>query len=243
MLKPSIPLGEFALRILQAHGRSLVLLFLGVVLPLFVFEQLALSIWQTQANFPWDEPILLKIHATSNPQLTQFAATLTRLGGFKGGVVLGTIASLVLLALRRWRSLIYFILTVVGSGTINRIAKLALHRVRPQLWDAISPELTFSFPSGHATTSMTLVAALVMLTWGSGWGWFVGVVGSSFVLAIAWTRLYLGVHYPSDILAGWLVSLAWAIGVSLIIRPRLTQPNAIAETVPTPEEVSRTTQN
>ncbi len=47
------------------------------------------------------------------------------------------------------------------------------------------------------------------------------MVGGLFVVAIGWTRIYLGVHYPSDILAGWLVSIGWAVGVSLIVRPHL----------------------
>lgn len=76
---------------------------------------------------------------------------------------------------------------------------------------------------------MTLVAALVILTWGTYWCWWVLVVGSAFVLAIGWTRMYLGVHFPSDILAGWLVSVAWAIGVSLLIRPHLTKPSIVNE--------------
>jgi undecaprenyl-diphosphatase len=85
--------------------------------------------------------------------------------------------------------------------------------------------------------SMTLVATLVILTWGSVWCWVVLIVGSLFVLAIAWTRLYLGVHFPSDILAGWMVSIAWAIGVSLIIRPHLTKLSIVSET-PAAEETT-----
>lgn len=229
---------KFGQRLLKAHGRSLLILFLGVALPLFVFEQLAFSVWKSQAAFPWDDPILLRIHAAENPYLTQFAAIITRTSGFKGGIVLDTIAAVILLALRRWRSLVYFLITVIGSGLINRVAKELLHRTRPSLWESVSPELSFSFPSGHATTSMTLFVALLILTWGSRWRWWVVFIGSSFVITIAWTRMYLGVHYPSDILAGWFVSIAWAIGVSLIIRPQPTQPIG-NETKPTSEELSQ----
>jgi undecaprenyl-diphosphatase len=117
--------------------------------------------------------------------------------------------------------------TLLGSIVINRTAKLLLHRVRPHLWESLSPEFDFAFPSGHAMSSMTLVAALVILTWGTRWRWLVLSFGGLFVLAIGWTRLYLGVHFPSDILAGWMVSLAWAIGVSLLIRPHLAKPTAV----------------
>jgi undecaprenyl-diphosphatase len=58
------------------------------------------------------------------------------------------------------------------------------------------------------------------------------------LLAIAWTRLYLGVHFPSDILVGWMVSLTWAFGVSLLIKPHLTDENAVNDTEPNDTEVS-----
>jgi undecaprenyl-diphosphatase len=85
-------------------------------------------------------------------------------------------------------------------------------------------------------SSMTLVATLVILTWGTYWCWLVLIVGGLFVLAIGWTRLYLGVHYPSDILAGWMVSVGWAVGVSLLIRPHLMKQRVV-----TPGESSRET--
>ncbi len=216
----------FFKRLLIARWPSLLLLSLGVCLPLLVFEQLAMVIWQNEGGFLWDEPLLLAIHARTQPQLDTIAATLTRFGGFAGILPMTAAIALALLYFRRWRSLAYLLTTLPGSMAINRTAKEFLHRVRPSLWES-PPELNYSFPSGHATASMTLVAALVILTWGSKWCWLVLVVGSGFVLAIGWTRLYLGVHFPSDILAGWLVSVAWAIGVSLLIRPHPTKPNPV----------------
>ncbi|HEY9618509.1 MAG TPA: phosphatase PAP2 family protein, partial [Microcoleaceae cyanobacterium] len=74
-----------------------------------------------------------------------------------------------------------------------------------------------------AMSSMTLVAALIILTWGSRWCRSAMLIGGIFVVTIAWTRLYLGVHFPSDILAGWMVALAWVVGVSLVIKPNAPQ--------------------
>lgn len=236
--KHAFPFWEFLRRILQAHGRSLLLLLLGVGLPLFLFESLAMTVWRNQGGFLWDEPILLAIHQTTSPELTQLAVTLTQLGGFKAGVVLSSGLSLVLLLRRRWRSFLYLILATGGSGLINRVAKSFLHRVRPNLWESAAPELDFAFPSGHATVTMTVVVALIILTWGTRFCWLICLGGGSFVLAIAWTRLYLGVHFPSDILAGWLVSIAWAVGVALVIRPHLTQVAPLDEVQPTAEELS-----
>ncbi|HEY9906202.1 MAG TPA: phosphatase PAP2 family protein [Thermosynechococcaceae cyanobacterium] len=225
---------SFLQKLLTAQWRVLLLLLLGVGLPLLGFEQLAVRVWRNQGGFPWDEPILRAVHATAQPRLDRVAAALTKFGVFRGVFPVATVISLALLYRRRWRSLTYLLLTLSGSVVINRTAKAFLHRLRPHLWDSIAPELDFAFPSGHAMSSMTLVAALVILTWGTRWCGVILAIGCPFVLAIGWTRLYLGVHFPSDVLAGWMVSLAWAIGVALVIRPHLTlqsQPDAAEETL------------
>jgi len=211
---------KFLLQLLIAHWSSLLLVLIGVYLPLQVFGDLAEEVWENEGGFRWDVPLLLAIHSTANPQLDVVAATLTRFGVFWGVFPIATVTALVLFSRRRWRSLTYLSTTLVGSIIINRTAKVLLHRVRPHLWESPAPEFDYGFPSGHAMSSMTLVAALVILTWDSRWRWLVLMVGVIFVLVIGWTRLYLGVHYPSDILAGWMASIAWAVGVSLVIRPR-----------------------
>ncbi len=218
---------KFLKHLLVAHWRSLLVLLVGVYLPLQFFGELAEEVWENEGGFPWDVPILLVVHATSQPQLDVLAATLTKFGVFWGVFPIASLIAIGLLIRRRWRSLAYLLTTLLGSIVINRTAKVLLHRVRPHLWESPSPEFDYGFPSGHAMSSMTLVAALVILTWNSRWRWPVLVTGGIFVLAIGWTRLYLGVHYPSDILAGWMVSVAWAVGVSLLIRPYLTKPSAV----------------
>lgn len=226
----------FLQRVLQAHWQTLALVLLGICLPLLAFEQLAIVIWRDANGFGWDAKFLLSLHAMANSQLDAFAATFTHLGGAKGVTVLTIALSLVLWWLKRWRSLIYVLVALIGNGTINRTAKLLWHRVRPHLWDSITPHSGYSFPSGHAMASMGLVAVLVILLWHSRWRLLVLFLGGAFVTTIGWTRLYLGVHFPSDILAGWLVSIAWAIGVSLVIKPHLTQPQSVDEATLTVKE-------
>jgi undecaprenyl-diphosphatase len=227
---------KFLQQLLIAHWRTLLLLLLGVGLPLLVFEQLAAVVWRNAGGFPWDRSILLSIHATSTPQLDRIAVTLTKLGGFKGVFPVAAAISLVLLYRRQWRSLTYWLVTLLGSRLLESTAKEFLHRLRPTLWESLSPKSSYSFPSGHAMASMTFVAALVILTWGTRWYGLILSLGSAFVIAIAWTRLYLGVHFPSDILAGWMTALAWAIGVSLVFKPRLFQASVASEEKLTLEE-------
>jgi len=230
---------SFLKKLLITHWRSLLVLLIGVYLPLQVFEALAEYVWENEGGFPWDVPILLAIHNTSTPQLDLFAAMLTKLGVYWGVLPVTTVIGFVLLRQGRWRSLAYLLTTLLGSTVINRTAKTLLHRVRPHLWDSLSKEYGFAFPSGHAMSSMALIAAVVILTWGTRWRLLVLSFGSLFVLAIGWTRLYLGVHFPSDILAGWMVSLAWAIGVSMVIRPHLSKgiaQSAVVETIAVNDE-------
>lgn len=217
----------FLQHLVVARRASLLLLFIGVFLPLQIFGELAEEVWENEGGFPWDVPILLTIHSTATPQLDSFASTLTKLGVFWGVFPVAVVITLILLFRRQWRFLAFFVTTLLGSALINRVAKVLLHRVRPYLWQSPAPEFDYGFPSGHAMSSMTLVAALVILTWGSRWCWLVLVTGGSFVLLIGWTRLYLGVHYPSDILAGWTASISWAVGVNLLIRPRLRKQTSI----------------
>ncbi|MDZ7960499.1 MAG: phosphatase PAP2 family protein [Aulosira sp. DedQUE10] len=213
----------FLWHLILLRRASLLFLLIGVFLPLQIFGELAEEVWENEGGFAWDVPILLAIHSTAQPQLDIFASTLTKLGVFWGVFPVASAIALALFIRRRWRKLAYFLTTLLGSIIINRTAKVLLHRVRPHLWESPAPEFDYGFPSGHAMSSMTLVAALVILTWGSRWGMLVLIAGGIFVLAIAWTRLYLGVHYPSDILAGWTASIAWAIGVSMLIKPYRTK--------------------
>ncbi|MBD1843459.1 phosphatase PAP2 family protein [Cyanobacteria bacterium FACHB-63] len=229
---------KFIKRVLQAHWVTLLLFLVGIGLPLLAFQSLAVVVLQEQGGFAWDNAILLAIHTIAMPLLDQIAKTVTKTGGFHGITLLTTFVGLILLVRKRWRSLLYLVLTLSGSGMLNRVAKTALHRVRPHLWEQLEPKLGFAFPSGHAMGSMTLVMALIILTWGTRWSWSVILGGSAFVMTIAWTRLYLGVHFPSDILAGWLAAIAWSIGVNLIIRPHMSRTNAVDEVEATPEELS-----
>lgn len=118
------------------------------------------------------------------------------------------------------RSLLYLVVTLLGSAAINLYAKTFWHRMRPHLWDSSFPPLTdFSFPSGHAMSSMVMAAVLITLCWHTRWRWLVVASGSVYVLGIGWSRLYLGVHYPSDILAGWMIAIAWTMSMNLLINP------------------------
>jgi membrane-associated phospholipid phosphatase len=220
---------KFFRSFLISNWGSLLLLLMGVYLPLQVFEIMAVKVRQSESAFPWDVPILLAIHQTAQPQLYTLAVILAKIGSPKTLIPLLLVIALGLILKKRWRLSIYLLTTAIGSALVNSALKGFMHRVRPHLWESTYHKLSFSFPSGHAMASMTFVAILIVLSWETRWRLPVLIFGSLFVPIIAWTRLYLGVHFPSDILAGWLLSLAWTVGVYMIIRPHSSTVNLVNE--------------
>lgn len=214
----------------ETHWRTLVLLILGVYLPLQCFAILALQIWRLEGGLTWEVPLMMAIHDMATVTLDQVAEWLTPFGSPKRLAPLVVTIAFAFFLQKRWRSLVYLLMTLLGCGAINLAAKGFWHRVRPHLWDGYLLPQDFSFPSGHAMTSMAFAATLLVLTWGNRWRWLMLPVGGVYVVAIGWTRLYLGVHYPSDILAGWMLAIAWVVGMSLVVRPHLvsSQPDSSA---------------
>jgi membrane-associated phospholipid phosphatase len=216
---------EYAMQVLMKT-------IIAIILPLIIFALLAIEISKNSAILAWDTSILLAIHQTAQPPMDRFAAILTQLGIYWGVIPLTAVISLFLLYRKKWNQARYLITTMLGCAIISPTIKILLHRERPQLWQSSYPlPENYSFPSSHAMWSMTLVVALVILTWGSRWSWLLLLSGSLFVVAIAWTRLYLGVHFPSDIIAGWLLSLAWAVSTSFLLKVKKVQKDEFASRV------------
>jgi undecaprenyl-diphosphatase len=86
-----------------------------------------------------------------------------------------------------------------------------------------------SFPSGHATGSMAAAAGIVALLASSRWRWFGGVAGAMFVTAVGVAVVADSGHWPSDVLAGWCLGLAWVAALSAIAGDRLDRSTALDE--------------
>jgi len=106
----------------------------------------------------------------------------------------------------------FVVVTTAGSALLNALVKLAVHRARPVLANPVAHAAGMSFPSGHAQSAM--VAALVLLRaflplLHGAWRWVAVGVAVAYVLAIGFARVTLGVHYVSDVLAGYVLGAAW----------------------------------
>jgi membrane-associated phospholipid phosphatase len=207
---------RFGIGLLRRHGWRLALVFIGLLLPMWGFGELADEIHEQEA-IGFDEPLLHFARSITGTGLDQAFVLVTRVG-FAHGVIPLDIALIVVLALRRYfREAAFAAFSLGGSGLLNIATKQLFARERPTLWDSIAPEVTYSFPSGHAMGSATLACVLILLAWRTRWRWPVAIVMVAFTLAVGFSRVYLGVHYPSDILAGWTAASAWTAAVFLIV--------------------------
>ena len=202
------------------------LLFVGVLLPLWLFGALAEEIHEGD-TFSWDESTLLWIKANSSPLLDWLIIN----GELVGGILTFPFIIAVVFALRflkRVENAMFFLYAVLGSYLLNIAVKAFFKRERPALWESPLPETNPSFPSGHAMVSMAIAVAFIELAWRTKWRWPVVVLGLGSTFIIGFSRMYLGVHFPSDILAGWSGGLIWTCGLYLLLRRSKVEPVAVS---------------
>ena len=204
---------------LQRHRRGLIELFLGVLVPLCGLALLARWVVHPQPP-PWDVAILQRIHSHATPERDRMAEWITDLGTWLGVVPITSFLVVYLLLRRRSAQALFVLLSMVGSWLLNDAAKAFYGRERPALWNSATRMMWFGFPSGHAMASMALATAVTFLTWHTRYRWPALALSVVFVLVVSGSRLYLGVHYPSDVVAAWLASLAWVVGLRLLLLPR-----------------------
>jgi len=192
-------------------------LLVATVLSAVAFLSLATAV-AFRLTQPFDTTALLRIHSGATPYWDSFFITITQFGGS----IIVTIASIlilgVLLLLKKRRKAVFFSLVMVGMLLLNILFKDLIGRHRPDAAGWLIPETGMSFPSGHATAVMALGLALCILLWNTSWRWAAVRCATAYIAVVSFSRLYLGVHYPSDIVGGWLLSIAWVSAVVLIVR-------------------------
>jgi len=112
---------------------------------------------------------------------------------------------------------VFVLVSVVGAIAIGALLKMLIARQRPEMWEMLSEVSSMSFPSGHATASSVLGLVVLVVLWANRYRWYVGVGVFAYIVAVGVSRVYLGVHYPSDVLAAWCMCGAWVIIVKLAV--------------------------
>ena len=165
-----------------------------------------------------DIAIARAIHSVANPVLDTVARVLTDIGGVYGTAIVGILAFGFLVWRGRPHTAWLIPLAIAGGVAISELLKIVFQRPRPTLWPyADVPHPGFSFPSGHATVSLCLYGVLLWLVlhdhpraW---WAWAWSALMVLLIAGIGLSRIYLGVHYPTDIAAGYIAGTFWLVSL------------------------------
>jgi undecaprenyl-diphosphatase len=194
----------------------------GASLILFV---VVLVLAATHVTAPMDRATELQIHRAFGARTMGLFSDISTLGGPTAHTIAVVALTAVLLVLRRFWSVTFFLAVQAGSAA-GSVAKIATHRVRPHLFTGAYHASGYSFPSGHALGATLFCGAILYLLWAAldskAVLVFLSAVSAVCVLLVALSRVVLGVHYPTDVEGGIALGLAWLYATVGVLETRVT---------------------
>lgn len=193
---------------------------LCVIVGIWAFAELADEVIEGESR-AFDQIVLQAVRgvgASGEPRgplwLTESMLEITALGGLTVLTLVTVVALGLLLLLRKYRSSLLTLAAVGGGIALSSALKLLFARERPDQLLHLTGVQTYSFPSGHSMMSAVVYCSLAVMLAGTlqhtRTRIYIVLVALCLTLAIGVSRIYLGVHYPTDVLAGWSIGLAWA---------------------------------
>jgi len=206
---------------LRLHWRPLLALAFLIFLPLVLLGKIADDVHEKHV-FAWEAPLMVALRYHAPQWFRNVADVFSTIGSARGMLPFCALLA-VWLWFRSHSVARYFLLSVGGAVLLNVAVKLIFARARPQVIPWLWQEGDSSFPSGHSSMAAALAVTLTALLWRTPWRWPVAILGGLYAVLMGVSRVYLGVHYPTDVLAGWALGLAWAGGMALLLWPRLRE--------------------
>ncbi len=214
------PMSRFGLARLRAcvrWGWPLIISLIAISLGLTIFLALAEDVLEQEA-FALDQTILAALAAAASPALTRFMLLVT-----DSAADVFLVPVLLVLLLVWWRNrradwLALFI-SVAGAFALNFLAKNIFDRARPDLYPHLQEVGGYSFPSGHSQAAMAfypVLAYLIARRVDPKWRIPIYIAAGVWVTLVGLSRNYLAVHYPSDVLAAFAVTVPWVIAVIFV---------------------------
>jgi undecaprenyl-diphosphatase len=206
-------------RLLELVSLSLLLGLAAAIATLVFFGWLADEVLEGDARH-FDDATRAAVHTLASPALTAAMRGIS----FLGSTLFLTAATIMVVAwfaLRKWgREAKLFTITMIGASFLNTTLKLAFKRPRPIPFFDLTPPETYSFPSGHSLASCCFFAGLAAILSGRikrkrtrliSW-----LAAATMFLLIGLSRIYLGVHYTTDVIAGFAAALIWILVVRFV---------------------------
>jgi membrane-associated phospholipid phosphatase/protein tyrosine phosphatase (PTP) superfamily phosphohydrolase (DUF442 family) len=192
-----------------------ILLILGIVLPLYGFGYLAEAL-RNRGDLGCDTPALGLVHKHDSHELDRILILITQAGDIRLVLIITMICAVVLLMARRKREERFLAHCVVGAAILILAVKAAFHRLPPHVFESDIMQMDLGSPSAHAMGTSALALGLAVSVWGTRWRWLIIVLVTLCAFSVALSRVYLGVHQASDVLAGWTLAVAWVMAVCLL---------------------------
>ncbi|MBA2737399.1 MAG: phosphatase PAP2 family protein [Pyrinomonadaceae bacterium] len=201
-----------------ALGSLLFFGMLSAIVALFFFGWLSGEMLDGDTR-RFDETVRAFVHGFAFPALTSLMQLASFLGSTLFLVIFGVVTVIALYLRKHRRGAILFTITTIGATVLLVTLKLAFRRTRPEpFFDTILPA-SYSFPSGHSLAAFCFYGALAEILsgrtdklWQQILVWISAVM---MILLIGISRIYLGVHHPSDVVAGYAVGLIWVITIAI----------------------------
>ncbi|WP_026102614.1 phosphatase PAP2 family protein [Pleurocapsa sp. PCC 7319] len=177
---------------------------------IYVVAQISDEVLDQEA-FAFDKTILLWIHSFANPTLDGIMHFITRLNDPSTVTVIAFVTLGILLWRRYYSEAQIFIIDCLGGVVLSYGLKSVFGKVRPDLWQSAIEDLSYSYPSGHALGSTVLYGfiAYLIATRYPQFSLLIYAVVVCLIGAIGLSRLYLGVHWPTDIIGGYGIGFLW----------------------------------
>lgn len=201
---------------MERSGRDLIAGYAAAVAALLLFGWLARDVLRHQ-TIRFDAVVRDALHSLATPGLTRFFETVTWFGSELFLVPFGIFAFWRLAAAGRKHAAALFALAALGGEILDEVLKLAFHRGRPIPFFGYPLPPSYSFPSGHSMLSAcffgVLAAVLTARMPSRGKRAAIWIAAAALSLLIGLSRIYLGVHYPSDVAAGFCAAVIWVVAV------------------------------
>ena len=187
------------------------------VLALFLFAWMGSEVLQGDTQH-FDQTVREWVHGYASPGMTHAMNAISLLG-YNILIVELVIAFAVFARLRWRRAAVWLAVAMAGSLLLDLTLKYLYHRARPTAYFGTAPH-SYSFPSGHALCSLCFYGIMAGLlsarTKSLFWRLVIWITAAALIIAIGLSRIYLGVHYPSDVLAGYLAATVW-VGTVIVL--------------------------
>lgn len=242
-LEARVPFVWKLMRRLSATEYLVLHLVLGFAISVaaLLFVSIAAAVAGRQTMVDVDIALAEALHVASTPGTTQVLESVTRLGGGWMVAGAGAVVGLGLLWRRRFVLAAGWTIALIGAGALNRTLKALYERPRPSFTEPLIVADGWSFPSGHAMGTFVLVGMASYLGWRlartTPRRLAIVSLASSWAVVMGFTRIYLGAHYLSDVVAGYAAGIVWLAacisGLEIALRrPRVPAIDAAAATPP-----------